>query len=365
MDLKKYMDLHLFSDTDDDFNENENIDDINDDENLGKEGEENDEEIEIPEEFAGLPPEIAKEFTLKWKKQQEDKQENNETNAENKGGVEKNDEALEKKSKPQEKTLEERIKELEEENNRLKNQQQQQQIPRQKVNKPSFQPLQLNQIPVEVVRRIRQDAKKIALKSVGITAEQLEDLEFEDGGIDKKADYETAYNIAQTNILNNINRELANRYQKEQEFLNAHEANKKAFKSYEDEQKKDPNFEAIRKYAVNDFFEKQTPMDQMMIRDAYARIERGVASPTDIYAVKKYFEEAKSAYKSITKPKENKQAKVIDKYKQASKLPRADKLAGSSGAGSESSVETAIRLMKTKKWEDIPEKYQNILLDIK
>lgn len=362
MDLKKYMDLQLFNEDladDEDFEE-----EVNDDnEDLAEEGEKHEDEIEIPEEFAGLPPDIAKEFTLKWKKQQEQENKTDDNKPED-VAEEKNGEVPKAEPEKKEKTLEERIKALEEENARLRKEQQQQQIPKQQANKPAFQPLQLNQIPVEVARKVRQKAKEMALKSVGITAQQLEDLEFEDGGADKKADYEAAYNIAQNNIITSINNELAARYQREQAFLQAHEANMKAFKEYEAEQMKDANFEAIKNYAINDFFEKQSSADQIMIRDAYARIERGVASPTDSYAVKKYFEEAKNAYNAITKPKENKQAKAVEKYKQAAKIPRADKLAGSSGTGSESSVETAMRLMKTKKWEEIPVKYQNILLGI-
>ena len=359
------MDLQLFND---DFDYDDNIDiDTNDNEDtaesVAEEKGDSGDDLEIPEEFAGLSPDIAKEFTLKWKKQQQQQEKTENAEQGQTEPEEKEDKSPDDKTEQASKSLEDRIKELEEENARLKSAQQQ---PISKPKKaadvpPALKPLQIEQFPIEVVHKIRQRAKEIALKTVGITAQQLDDLEFEDGGAEKKADYETAYTIAQNNLVSGINNELAARAQREHAFLQAHEANMKAFKAYEAEQMKSPDFEAVKNFAINDFFEKQPEMDQMMIRDAYARLERGVGSPVDSYAIKKYFEEAKTAYNAIVKVKDNKQAKAVEKYKQAAKLPRSDKLAGSSSGNNETSIDTAIRLMKTKKWEEIPEKYQNIL----
>ena len=58
------MDLQLFNN---DFDYDDNIDIA---ENVAEEKGDGDGDLEIPEEFAGLSPDIAKEFTLKWKKQQ-------------------------------------------------------------------------------------------------------------------------------------------------------------------------------------------------------------------------------------------------------------------------------------------------------
>lgn len=162
--------------------------------------------------------------------------------------------------------------------------------------------------------------KKIALKSVNLTEEQLNDLEFEDNGAQKKADYEAAFEIAKDNIMSNVNSELALRNQRKEAFMQAHRENMAAFKAFENEQKKDTHFKEIQDFAINGYFEKQSVVNQNIIRDAYARLERGVASPSDRYTIESYFENAKREYyKDINAKQKEKQDKVVNKYKQAKK----------------------------------------------
>lgn len=60
--------------------------------------------------------------------------------------------------------------------------------------------------------------------------------------------------------------------------------------------------------------------------------------------------------------KKEKQSSVVNKYKQAKKLPRTDKIMGSNTNAEKSDLEIASDMMKNRPWEKIPSKYQKILL---
>ena len=91
-----------------------------------------------------------------------------------------------------------------------------------------------------------------------------------------------------------------------------------------------------------------------------------VLTPVGIVVDKKieaYFENAKREYyKDINAKQKEKQDKVVNKYKQAKKMPRADKLSGGGDTSGKSDVDIAIEMMNNRPWEKIPEKYQKILL---
>lgn len=53
------------------------------------------------------------------------------------------------------------------------------------------------------------------------------------------------------------------------------------------------DFQKVREYATNDYFEKQTKADQQAIVSAYARIEQGTAGKYDILIVMEYWKDCK------------------------------------------------------------------------
>lgn len=61
------------------------------------------------------------------------------------------------------------------------------------------------------------------------------------------------------------------------------------------------DFQKVREYATNDYFEKQTKADQKAIVSAYARIEQGTAGKYDILIVMEYWKDCKRAYNKARK----------------------------------------------------------------
>ena len=105
----------------------------------------------------------------------------------------------------------------------------------------------------------------------------------------------------------------------------------------------------------------------VIIRDIhkaeYNRYLNKAQHEQDYKGLEAYFENAKREYyKDINAKQKEKQDKVVNKYKQAKKMPRADKLSGGGDTSGKSDVDIAIEMMNNRPWEKIPEKYQKILL---
>lgn len=58
------------------------------------------------------------------------------------------------------------------------------------------------------------------------------------------------------------------------------------------------DFQKVREYATNDYFEKQTKADQAAITSAYARIEQGTAGKYDMLIVMEYWKDCKREYQA-------------------------------------------------------------------
>ena len=61
------------------------------------------------------------------------------------------------------------------------------------------------------------------------------------------------------------------------------------------------DFQKVREYATNDYFEQQTKADQAAIVSAYARIEHGIAGKYDMLIVMEYWKDCKRAYNKARK----------------------------------------------------------------
>ena len=135
------------------------------------------------------------------------------------------------------------------------------------------------------------------------------------------------------------------------------------------------DFAAVQQFAVNDFFQTKSPTEQQIIGNAYARIERNVASPAEVYSVVNYFKEAKEAYQKAqeqVKAQEQLEAtpakpditKTKQKIAEANKQPRSQQIEGAASTdGKTLTVASLQHLLDTTPWEKIPEEYKQILLN--
>lgn len=107
------------------------------------------------------------------------------------------------------------------------------------------------------------------------------------------------------------------------------------------EQKKAEDFADVQQYAVNDYFNTLSQIEQQAVSAAWNRVENSQCSPQDVFTVKQYFEKASADYRS-KHPKEVKQDKLkttTEKLKQMEQHPRVSQIEGQPSAANGLTVE--------------------------
>lgn len=223
----------------------------------------------------------------------------------------------------------------------------------------------------EIAGKIEAAAKEEAMKMTGMSKEDVDNLEYADDDDTKKQRWHTAVAMGRNMILGQIQQEAQRQQQRQMMFLQQHQQLMQQYQDFADKEMQDDNFAAVQQFAVNDFFQTKTPTEQQIISSAYARIQRNVASPAEVYSVVNYFKEAKKAYqkaqaedKPEAAPVQPDIAKTKQKIAAANKQPRSQQIEGAASTdGKALTVASLQHLLDTTPWEKIPDEYKTILLN--
>lgn len=252
---------------------------------------------------------------------------------------------------------------------RLKEQRQQppattqQQVPPVQTQQPPAE--QQLRITPEFATTINNIAYEEALKMSGLTKEEVDVLEFAEPDDPKLQAWNAAKQLANTQTWNAVHREFENRRTQQAKVLELHQQIIGDYTSFESEQMKRPDFEATKAYAVGEYFDQLSPLEQQAVRDAWTRVERKVCSPQDVMVVKNYYAQASNAYrKNANQPQPPEQVlkQKNEKLKQMERHPRAEQVNGSNapvGAVTEAELEK----MLEGDWDKIPPDVQKMLLN--
>ena len=234
-------------------------------------------------------------------------------------------------------------------------------------------PVQTQQPPAEQQLRITPEfattinniAYEEALKMSGLTKEEVDVLEFAEPDDPKLQAWNAAKQLANTQTWNAVHREFENRRTQQAKVLELHQQIIGDYTSFESEQMKQPDFEATKAYAVGEYFDQLSPLEQQAVRDAWTRVERKVCSPQDVMVVKNYYAQASNAYRknaNQSQPPEQVLKQKNEKLKQMERHPRAEQVNGSNapvGAVTEAELEK----MLEGDWDKIPPDVQKMLLN--
>ena len=252
---------------------------------------------------------------------------------------------------------------------RLKEQRQQppattqQQVPPVQTQQPPAE--QQLRITPEFATTINNIAYEEALKMSGLTKEEVDVLEFAEPDDPKLQAWNAAKQLANTQTWNAVHREFENRRTQQAKVLELHQQIIGDYTSFESEQMKQPDFEATKAYAVGEYFDQLSPLEQQAVRDAWTRVERKVCSPQDVMVVKNYYAQASNAYRknaNQSQPPEQVLKQKNEKLKQMERHPRAEQVNGSNapvGAVTEAELEK----MLEGDWDKIPPDVQKMLLN--
>lgn len=205
-----------------------------------------------------------------------------------------------------------------------------------------------------------------ALRIAQMTKEDLDSMEYMEDGDPRKQRWQYAQDIAKSNVLDKIRQAQQMEMQRRQAFLAAHNASVADFNRYATEAQKAEDFEAVKNFAVNDFF-KAIPSEpyKQVIATAYARVEQNTASPAEIYLIQDYFTRAQAEYRRQhpTAAPSNRKSQS-DKLEQAKAFPKSQQVSGSGDAGGGITVASLEKMLNEMPFDQIEPKYQNMLLGI-
>lgn len=332
---------------------------------------------EIPEELAGLPEDIAREAMQEaGMVQTEDNSEDDES--ETPAEISPDSET---KTEPDENILPnqkipyvrfkqqvDKNRALESELEQLKaqlNAKQETSVPQENI---QMQPQQVSQpqtpvINAEVTAKIEQAIRQEAMRMSGLDEETINSMEYMDDNDSRRQIWNTAQAMARSEIFRRIEAERQRQLDESRRKIAVHNKNVLAYNQFAQEQMSDPDFENIKNYATNEYFNKfkDDNLYQEAVAGAYARIERNMGSPQDIAVIRRFFTDAKNEYKKShgTGGKTN---NIEKKVRQGQAFPRSGDISGAGNDGGNVTVETLSRMLETTPFEQIPEEYQRKLL---
>ena len=202
-----------------------------------------------------------------------------------------------------------------------------------------------------------EDAINYGAKQLsGFSDEQVEELDYLDDDDPRIKQWKFAKRIAENAVYNNYIAEQMARQQEMQRRALMQNQSISAFNDYVARQQAEENFNAVRQFATNDYYNSLNDIDKMAISDAQTRIANNMALPTDFMAIRDFFTRAKAAYDSKNAPS------PVAKNNLAPQFPRTDKVNGISGGGGGINNASLAEMIKNVPWAQIPQEYRDIMM---
>ena len=228
---------------------------------------------------------------------------------------------------------------------------------------PQARPQMANPAPFQLtpenVQLINQAITEQAQAMAQLSKEDMDSLEYMEDDDPRKQRWEYAKEMARGNIFSRIREAQQAKLAQAQRFMQAHQQSVNDFNAYAQSQAKEADFEAVKDYAINEFFTSlPSQRDKEIITQAYARVEQNVASPEDMYLIKNYFAQAKAAYRANANAKPQKQTNS----KEQTVFPRSTQVNGAGDAGGGVTIASLEKMLNEMPFEEIDPKYQKMLL---
>ena len=236
--------------------------------------------------------------------------------------------------------------------------------PQQPALPPMQQTPQVQQprITPEATRQLNAIVQAQALQLTGFSKEDVDALSYMDDDDPRREQWKTALDIARTQVIDGVYKMQQQRAAYAKHFMQVHNASVADYNAFAAKEMQEPDYPQVLQYAINEYFTNGiSKAEQPAIAAAYQRIERNLASPGDIALVKRYFSDAKAAWKAAHAAATPK-SQPLAKSAQAEQFPRAGKVQGAADTGGNISAATLDKMLAEKNWEDIPDKYKRMLL---
>ncbi len=222
--------------------------------------------------------------------------------------------------------------------------------------------VQQPRITPEATKQLNAIVRQQALQLTGFSKEDVDALSYMDDDDPRREQWKTAVDVARTQVIDGVYKMQQQRAAYAKHFMQVHNASVADYNEFAAKEMQEPDYPQVLQYAINEYFTNGiSKAEQPAIAAAYQRIKRNLASPGDIALVKRYFSDAKAAWKAAQAAATPK-SQPLAKAAQAEQFPRAGKVQGAADTGGNISAAVLEKMLAEKNWEDIPDKYKRMLL---
>ena len=210
-------------------------------------------------------------------------------------------------------------------------------------------PIPEQKITPEISDTIEKYTRLQAKKMTGWSDDDIDALEYLDDDDPRRTQWATAMNISRNDVYDRIRRTREQIGMNNQRFAMEHQAALNEFNTYANREMRDPNFAKVRDYAIGDYLKRYSASDQFTLANAYNRVERNMATPSDYMLVRTFFEGAKQSL-NLPKPR--------------TQFPRSSRVGGVAGSANRRLSEREIEAMLDRgEWDAIPQEYKDRLMN--
>lgn len=333
---------------------------------------------EIPIELRGLSPEMQQEAMKELDiNQPKEEQEQEEADIADTDSVKKEAEPAFKK--PAQKIPYERFKEMVDKNNEMKAELEAlktklaelpKQQPTPQATTQQTAPRQTFNVTPDMAQQIDTVINQQAVAMAGLSKDDLDSLEYMDDDDPRKVRYNHAKEMAKAEVYYNIQQARVQQQQQYQQAVAYHNQVVNNYNEFFVRETAEPDYEAVKDYAMGAFFEEIDAGDQRIIKDAYERIDRNIANPQDIALIKRFYLDAKNSYRQKNASAQAAQKakgaanNIESKYQQQKAFPRASQVNGSAAnVGTPPSADALERMLNELPWDEIPDEYKQLVMN--
>ena len=306
----------------------------------------------IPKELEGIPENIARDIMSKSSSQNPEPPADNldsDTSTETSVPYKRFKETLAQKNE-----LAQQLASYRERYGDISTQNNQQSLPPNQDTPPqNFMP----QFNSDTLKQIDDAINQRALQISGLSKDDIDGIDYLDDNDPKINLWNHARELSKATVYNDI---FYNHIAQQQELQRLQYLQNQSVASYNDfvaQRQANENFDAVRQYATGEFFNSQPPIDKEIITESFARLSRNIATPADMMIVRDFFTRAENSFT-------NKIATTPTTPQPKNNFPRTNQLNGTAGSGGGVTQAQLADMLRTKKWSEIPLKYQKMLLGI-
>lgn len=216
----------------------------------------------------------------------------------------------------------------------------------------------------DAAKQLLDVAHKKAQQYLGLTDEQVEEIAYADDDDPRKSQFNAVYELAKSDVFAQHRQIQMRQSQAAQIRQLAQRQAIEEFNSLVDKETQEPDFNDVMAYINRDYGNEVTPLWANTVAESHARIQAGTASPQDFAVLERFYYDGKAAYRAKQQRPQQAAVSSVAQAQQRPRFPRAGNVQGTTAPNGDITAAQLEKMVNETPWEQIPDKYKNMLKGI-